>query len=111
MGGSGGDAYLGGGSGGGDDSFRCEDLVFTATLNAPPTPVVAAVGEVLDVQIIDVGGGNTAVGAVNSGGNVVGTITDRLPSLLQCLEEGVAFEAVVKRAIGTTVFVVEVRPA
>jgi hypothetical protein len=89
----------GGGSGGigpsgPTENIDCARLAFDTTLASPQEAIVAmlAVGDALDLQIRSSGGWDV-IAAVTASGDVAGSITDRTPDLLRCMQEGVTYVA------------------
>jgi hypothetical protein len=87
------------GSGGGGNpppNRGCSSLSFTTTLASPKAAVIAtvAVGDVLQIEILP--GAVRIVGAKTNGGHVAGTITTHTAKLIECIDEGYAYEAEVK---------------
>ena len=86
-----------GGSGGGGAQRECPDFYEETILNSPNHIVLANIEEddALDV-VINEEGGQSIVVAVDSDGNVAGSITvGSLAHLIECIEEGYDYEAVV----------------
>lgn len=104
MSGSGG----GSGVGGGGDSYQdCPDIFEETVLNSPNHVILANinVGDILSVTIYQEAGHPTVV-AVDSGGNVAGSITaGSLARLIECLEEGYDYAAVVTAIDGGRCYV------
>ena len=103
-----------GGTGGGDytvpsgpavseqsDADICKSLQFPTNLEPAQGAPVHEPGAVLAVVPTPVGSG-TAFVAVDDDGKPVGTIVERVDSLLRCTALGVSYEAVVKEVfLGT----------
>ena len=103
-----------GGTGGGDHIITaqpaapersneeiCRSLRFTTNLEPAQGAPVHELGAVLAVVPTPVGSG-TAFVAVDDDGKPVGTIVERVDSLLRCTALGVSYEAVVKEVfLGT----------
>jgi hypothetical protein len=105
----------GGGSGGGGWEPRppdCESFILRTHLNSPQAGVVRTlqVGQILEVQLQQQGGGRVIVVAVTAAGQVAGSITGTgLGLLIQCLQDGHDFVAVVENVTGGSVEVT-IRP-
>ena len=89
----------GGGSGGigpsgPTENVDCAKLAFDTTLTSPQKPIVdtLAVGAVLELEVREAGG-RKIIAAVTQAGDVAGSITDRTPDLLRCMQEGVMYVA------------------
>ena len=122
-GGSGYTPYVGGGgtdaggtgSGGGSGSggiSECAKLIERTFVNSPAPTAVAAlhVGDVLQVALQNVSGVQT-LRALDSSRATVGSLTPtRLPQIIECIEGGFEYVAVVQEISGARVKV-EIRPA
>ncbi|WP_133987068.1 hypothetical protein [Pseudodesulfovibrio indicus] len=88
----------GGGSGGGGGAHReCPDFFEETVLNSPNHIVLANLeeGDLLSVYLNDEGGHSTVL-AVDGDGNSAGSITiGSLAQLIECLEDGYDYVAVV----------------
>lgn len=81
------------GVGPGQPEVSCVDLVLTAGVQVPATPVDdLSVGAVLEVLRTNVDGA-FIVAVVDAAGRLIGSIIDDLDRLLPCLSQGVAFIA------------------
>jgi hypothetical protein len=106
----------GGGSGAsyydtsGGAGFDCSTLVERTYLNSPVAAVVSSlmVGDVLDVQL-QTGSPAPSLLAVHSSGATAGSLTPpRLPQIIDCIQQGFTYVAVVQQINGGQV-TVEIR--
>jgi len=90
---------MSGGSGGGpwkgDGGSDCGKLKFAAVLASPRKPAIQTVkvGDVADVEICKEQDKSFVGVRQRPGGAIVGSITDRVPELLRCLQAGHTFHA------------------
>src|SRR4051794_16271588 len=87
----------GGGTGVGSDD--CAQLQFETSLASPDPAAVAnlAVGDVLTIELIEEPVRSVAA---KKDGQIVGAITDHLNRLVDCLQRGVPFVALVLSIVG-----------
>jgi hypothetical protein len=92
-------------------SFDCSTLIERTFLNSPVAAVVASLtpGDVLDVRL-QTGAAGPSLLAVNSSGATAGSLTPpRLPQIIDCIQQGFAYVAVVQQISGGQI-TVEIRP-
>lgn len=92
----------GGGTGGvgpvgPSERLDCQALEFDTTLSSPNQDVAEnlQVSDMLDLQIQDAGGRKIIAAVSRPGAQVAGAITERTADLLRCMQQQVAYEAVI----------------
>lgn len=98
-------------SGGGSTQIPCANLIERTYVNSPVPGIVAALkaGDVLEVQL-QVGTQPAALLAVAASGSTAGTLTPpRLPQIIDCMQQGYLYIALVLEVNGGQVKV-EIRP-
>jgi len=105
------DTMSGTGGGGGYQprQLACEKLSINTVLGSPKAPVVAQLRKGHVLSLVLQTGATKLVTAVINTGQVAGTITTMTQQLIECMEDGHAFEAEVTQ-INVLQVSVQVRP-